>query len=67
MDNDDRITPEEASELVASEQALLVCAYEDEQKCMQIRLERALTLQELEELLRKGEVPRDRELIFYCA
>jgi hypothetical protein len=63
----ERIAPEEAFEKVSTGEALLVCAYDDEEKCRKMRLDYALTLRELEELLRKGEVPRDRKLIFYCA
>jgi hypothetical protein len=63
----ERIPPEEAFEQVSSGEALLVCSYDDEEKCRLLRLERALTLRELEELLRRDEVARDRQLIFYCA
>ena len=67
MDPVERISPEEAFEQVSTGEALLVCAYEDEEKCKQTRLAQALTLGELEELLRRDEVPRDRALILYCA
>ena len=63
----ERIPPEEAFEEVSSGEALLICAYDDDEKCRRLQLDRSLTLRELEELLRQGEVPRDRELIFYCA
>jgi hypothetical protein len=67
MSSNDRIPPEEAFEEVSSGEALLVCAYDDDEKCRKMRLERSLTLNELEELLRQGEVTRDRKVIFYCA
>lgn len=42
----------------------LVCAYDDREKCEDLRLEGAMTLHELEQ--REDEVPRDAELVFYC-
>jgi hypothetical protein len=63
----ERIPPEEAFEEVSSGEALLVCAYDDDEKCRKMQLENSLTLDELEELLRKGEVSLDRRLILYCA
>ena len=60
-----RIGPEEARERMRSGEALLVCAYDDEAKCGRMRLEGAISLQELES--RAATLPRDRELIFYCA
>ena len=45
--------------------ALLVCAYDDEAKCNQIKLEGAISLAELR--ARRASLPKDLELIFYCA
>jgi hypothetical protein len=59
----DRIPPEEAFEQMENGEALLVCAYADEEKCRAAHIENALTLQDLERLA----PPRDRALIFYCA
>jgi hypothetical protein len=61
----ERISPEEARRRVQSGEALLVCAYEDEDKCHRMKLAGAITLRELREML--ATLPRDRELIFYCA
>ena len=44
---------------------MLVCAYEDESKCRQMRLANALTLHDLQR--RVDSVPRNQTLIFYCA
>jgi hypothetical protein len=44
---------------------LLVCAYEDEDRCRLLRLEGSLTLGELRSRL--PELPLDQEMIFYCA
>jgi len=43
--------------------ALLVCAYDDEEKCRQNRLDGSLSLKELEQL----SPAKDQEIIFYCA
>jgi rhodanese-related sulfurtransferase len=60
-----RITPEEAHRKVQSGEALLVCAYEDEEKCRQMHLEGAIHMQELEQEL--SQLDKEKELIFYCA
>jgi rhodanese-related sulfurtransferase len=60
-----RIDPRQARHKVASGEALLVCAYDDEQKCRDMHLEGAIHLQELEERL--PEINKEQEIIFYCA
>ena len=50
---------------VAGGEALLVCAYEDESKCGRIKLEGAISLAEFQRLA--GSLPKDKEIIFYCA
>ena len=40
-------------------------AYADEQKCGRMRLEGSMTLRELE--ARLPSLPKDQEIIFYCA
>jgi hypothetical protein len=61
----ERIDPGEARRKVTSGQALLVCAYDDEAKCRQIALDGAISLAELGSRL--ASLPKDTELIFYCA
>lgn len=63
MANAERIDAERAHERVDSGDALLVCAYEDEETCRGFGLEAALTLAELD----SRDLPRDREIIFFCA
>lgn len=62
MSKPERLSPKDARERVMAGKALLVCAYDDEQKCASMRLTDSVTL---------GELPRlqsdDRQLIFYCA
>ncbi|OGT98863.1 MAG: ArsR family transcriptional regulator [Geobacteraceae bacterium GWB2_52_12] len=59
-----RMKPQEAQRKVQAGEALFVCAYEDEETCSQMRMERALTLGELNSRL--AGLPREQELIFYC-
>lgn len=60
-----RISPEEARARVLSGQALLVCAYEAPEKFAAMHLDGALSIQEFRRL--RPTLPKDRELIFYCA
>jgi hypothetical protein len=60
-----RISAEEAHRKVTAGDAVLVCAYADEAKCTRMALDGAIPLAELEPLA--GRLPKDRELIFYCA
>ncbi len=59
-----RLSPAEAKASIDSG-GYLVCAYEDEDKCRILRLEGSLTLGELRSRL--AELPKDAEIIFYCA
>ena len=60
-----RITPQEARPRVRAGNVLLVCAYEDPARFAGNRLERAISLQEFR--TRRSTLPRDQEIIFYCA
>jgi rhodanese-related sulfurtransferase len=64
-DDVQRVSPDEARRRAQAGQALLVCAYEDEDKCRAMNLAGAITLRQFRERL--ASVPRDREVIFYCA
>jgi hypothetical protein len=59
-----RVSPREAREKATTGQAMLVCAYDDEQKCKQMNLQGSITLSELKS--RQDSIPKDREIIFYC-
>lgn len=61
----ERISAEEARRKVQNGEAVLVCAYEDEAKCATMRLEGALSLRDFRATL--PSLPKDREIIFYCA
>ncbi len=60
-----RIPPEETRQKVTSDSALLVCAYEDEEKCNRLLLEGAISLTAFRSQL--PGLSKDREIIFYCA
>jgi hypothetical protein len=59
-----RVSVEDARQAVEAGRALLVCAYDDA-KCASMRLEGSMTVRELEQ--RAASLPKDQEIIFYCA
>jgi rhodanese-related sulfurtransferase len=60
-----RLTPEEIYDKVQSGETLLVCAYDDEAKFRRLHLQGAISLGEFKSLL--PGLPKDREIVFYCA
>lgn len=60
-----RITPQEAYTKVKAGQAILVCGYEDEEKFKALRLEMGISYAGFQAML--PSLPKDREIIFYCA
>lgn len=58
-----RISATEAHEHVQSGNALLVCAYDSDEKFRQMPLEGAIPLSELQS--QEGDLSKDKELIFY--
>jgi hypothetical protein len=60
-----RITVEDARRKVQANQALLVCAYEDEAKCRMVNLEGSIPLTSFQ--ARAASLPKDQEIIFFCA
>ena len=61
----ERINVEQAHKKAKANQALLVCAYEDEAKCRMVNLEGSISLTSLKS--RAGSLPKTQEIIFYCA
>jgi hypothetical protein len=60
-----RTLPEEVRDKISSGSAMLVCAYDDDQKFKNNHLEGAVSLGEF-----KADLPslsKDSEIIFYCA
>ena len=60
----ERVAVQEARQAVQSGRALLVCAYDDA-RCARLRLQGSITVREL--AARSASLPREQELIFYCA
>jgi hypothetical protein len=60
-----RVDVQETSGKVAAGQALLVCAYDSDDKFAQYQLDGAISLAELKE--KSDGLPMDQEIIFYCA
>ena len=58
-----RVTPEYAKNQVTLGKALLVCAYEEEQKFRNMHLSGAISLQEF--AARAATLPKELEIIFY--
>ncbi len=60
-----RVSPQEVRDKVTAGSALLVCAYDDDEKFKRNQLEGAISLDEFKSKL--SSLPRDQEIIFYCA
>jgi len=60
-----RISPEEVYLRVKSGEAILVCAYSDDEEYERINLEGSISLSEF--YSRLPRYSKDREIIFYCA
>jgi len=65
MEEPRRVSPEEVRKKVNEGKALLVCAYEDEEKFKKMRLEGAISLAEFK--LKLLSLTKDQEVVFYCA
>jgi hypothetical protein len=59
------ITPEEAYQRVKAGEAVLVCAYNDDEAFKKFRLEGAISYGDFSS--RAPEFSQDQEIIFYCA
>ena len=60
-----RMSPEQAYQNVKAGQAILVCAYDDEATLQKMRLDMAISFGEFRKRL--PTLPKDQEIIFYCA
>jgi hypothetical protein len=60
-----RISVHEAHEAVSSGKALLVCAYEQDEKCDQVALEGAMPLSQFQQ--RAPSLSKEQAVIFFCA
>jgi len=59
-----RVAPDRAWRMVQDEDALLICAYDDEDKCSDFSLPGSISADALRE--RRNALERDRRLVFYC-
>ena len=60
-----RISAPEARQRVEAGQALLVCGYDDEQKCRGTGVTGSITHKEFQKRL--PDLPKEHEIIFFCA
>jgi hypothetical protein len=60
-----RISPSEVYRLAKDGNAILVCAYPDEETCSKMWLRGAMTRTEFQ--ARLFEIKKEQEIIFYCA
>jgi hypothetical protein len=60
-----RMSPEQAYQNVKAGQAILVCGYDDEATFQKMRLDMAISFDEFRRRL--PTLPKDQEIIFYCA
>lgn len=58
-----RIAPEEARKKVVSNKAILVCAYEEDEKFRRMHLEGGISLNEFK--TRVSTLSKEQEIIFY--
>ena len=58
------VSAPEVREKIRNKSALLVCAYEDEEKFKAFPLEGGISLNEFKSKI--GELNKDQEIIFYC-
>ncbi len=60
-----RIKPEDVYPRVRSGEAVLICAYNDDERYRKMQLEGSIPLEEF--YARLPGYPKDREIVFYCA
>jgi rhodanese-related sulfurtransferase len=65
MANPERIDPDVTYQRLKAGIALLVCAYESDEKFKKMHLEGGISLSAFESEL--PSLPKDQEIIFYCA
>jgi hypothetical protein len=64
-DTVERIDPTTARTDTAAGRALLVCGYEDDARCRKARLEGSIPMARFASMA--PTLPKDKEVIFYCA
>lgn len=59
-----RVSIQDALAATKDEHAVVVCAYDDQQKCEEMRVKNGWTLQEFQN--KQDDLPKDTRLVFYC-
>jgi hypothetical protein len=65
MENIERISVADARRKVRANEALLVCAYDDDAKCRKINLDGSISLTGFQS--KTASLPKSQEIIFFCA
>ncbi|HTY23052.1 MAG TPA: rhodanese-like domain-containing protein [Desulfomonilaceae bacterium] len=65
MTEPERIGPQETHEKLKAGTAILVCAYDSDEKFRTLHLEGAISLSEFHSKV--DSLPKDQEIVFYCA
>lgn len=65
MEKIKRMSPQEVNRKVEEGTALLVCVYDDEDLFRKMKLRGALSLNDLRSRL--SALPKNQEIVFYCA
>lgn len=60
-----RLTADEVRQRIEGNDAMLVCAYNDTEKCAQFGIDESTPYPELKSQL--DSIPKSKELIFFCA
>lgn len=60
-----RISPAEVMQKMETGEALLVCAYENDEKFQRYQLDGAISYGEFQNML--GSLDKSQEIVFYCA
>ena len=64
MSRCERVSPESAQKKVRSRDALLVCAYQEDEQFRKMQLEGATSYSDFKKKV--ASIPKDQEIIFYC-
>jgi rhodanese-related sulfurtransferase len=59
-----RISIQQALAAAESDEGIVICAYDDQQKCEDMRVKNGWTLKELQQ--KQNDLPKDTRLVFYC-
>lgn len=60
-----RVKPDEVRQRMKDNGAMLVCAYDDSEKCRKIGIAESIPYPDLKSKL--DSIPKSREIVFFCA